>query len=42
MENKPKKKKPKRKQEKPLMVKGDFNDVLKAAVSGNPKPNKKK
>lgn len=25
-------------QEKPLKVKGGFNDILKAAVSGNPKP----
>jgi hypothetical protein len=32
-------KKNKHDEEKPLIVKGDFNDLLKAAVSGNPKPS---
>jgi hypothetical protein len=35
-------KKRKHKKEKKLVIRGDFNDVLKAAVAGNPKPNKKK
>ncbi len=35
-------KKPKKKKDIPLKVFGDFDDVLKSAVKGNPKPNKKK
>jgi hypothetical protein len=34
MEEKPK-------QEKPLVVKGDFQDLLNASVKGNPKPKAK-
>lgn len=30
------------KKETPLKINGSFEDVIRAAVSGNPKPNKKK
>jgi hypothetical protein len=30
----------KKKEEKPLKISGSFNDVLKIAVSDNPKPKK--
>jgi len=32
----------KKDKEKPLKVEGSFEDVIKAAVSGNPAPKKKK
>ena len=32
----------KKKKEDKLKIVGDFDDVLKASVKGNPKPNKKK
>lgn len=31
-----------KKKEKKLKINGDFNDVLKVAVKGNPKPNNKR
>ena len=36
------KKPAKKPKEDKLKVAGDFDDVLKASVKGNPKPNKKK
>lgn len=37
-----KKKSKKRKKKKTLKIKGDFNEVFKVAVKGNPKPKTKK
>lgn len=35
-------KNPKKKTEQVLKIKGNFSDVLKVAVEGNPKPKKEK
>lgn len=32
----------KKKKEKPLIIHGNWEDVIKASVSGNPKPKDKK